>query len=75
MDVYASWNGATEVATWEILGGSSAATLVPVGRAPRSGFETRAPVSDRTLYVAVRALDSAGQVISTSPRVAVRRTG
>ncbi len=38
--VYASWNGATQVASWRVLAGPTAATLVAVAQAPRAGFET-----------------------------------
>ena len=37
-DVYTSWNGATEVATWEISSGSSAATLKPVATRAADGL-------------------------------------
>ena len=40
MTVWASWNGATEVARWEVLGGDSPDALVPLASAPRRGFET-----------------------------------
>ena len=66
--VYASWNGATEVASWRVLAGASPTTLAPVAAALKTGFETAiatpAPVSSR--YVAVQALDSTGAVIGTS---------
>ena len=63
--VWASWNGATEVARWEVLGGATADALAVVSSAPRSGFETAlsAPASP---YVAVRALDAGGAVLGTS---------
>jgi hypothetical protein len=67
MDVYASWNGATEVATWEVLGGAAADRLAPIGAHGRTGFETRVPLSVRTAYVAVRAKDSSARVLATSP--------
>ena len=38
--VYASWNGATLVASWRVLAGPSATSLKPVAQAPRTGFET-----------------------------------
>jgi hypothetical protein len=72
-DVYASWNGATEVASWEILAGSSASTLVPVGSGPRTGFETRVTVPGVPAFVAARAKDAAGSVIGTSPAARVSR--
>ncbi len=37
---YASWNGATGVAAWRVLGGSSASSLVPLGQTPWTNFET-----------------------------------
>jgi hypothetical protein len=63
--VWASWNGATEVAAWELLGGNAPDSLVAVASVPRSGFETtlRAPASR---YVSVRALDASGAVLGTS---------
>jgi hypothetical protein len=66
--VYASWNGATEVASWRVLGGASPASLTPVGSAPKSGFETaialpRAAVGS---YVQVQALDASGAIIGVS---------
>ena len=65
MTVYASWNGATEVARWEVLAGASASSLAPAGSAARSGFETRIGTSGGA-FVAVRALDAAGNVLGTS---------
>jgi hypothetical protein len=69
--IYASWNGATEVATWEVLGGAAPDALQSIGSAPRSGFETRIVVPGLHAYVQVHAKDAAGQVIGTSP---VRRS-
>ena len=43
--VYASWNGATEVAKWEVLAGEEADSLSPITTAEWSNFETRIPVS------------------------------
>ena len=71
-DVYMSWNGATEVATWELFAGSSASTLASVGRAPRTGFETRITTPGVPRFVQVRAFDSAGNALSTSAPTRVR---
>ena len=38
--VWASWNGATEVARWRVLGGDSASALKPLTTARKRGFET-----------------------------------
>ncbi|MPY85107.1 MAG: hypothetical protein GEV00_17695 [Actinophytocola sp.] len=66
-DVYVSWNGATEVASWQVLAGPSPQRLRPVASAPNRGFETRITVSTKADYVAVRARDAAGDTLSTSP--------
>jgi hypothetical protein len=67
-NVYASWNGATQVAGWEVLAGASASSLAPAGSAARSGFETRIRTGGGA-YVAVRALDAAGNVLGTSKAI------
>lgn len=69
--VYASWNGATEVTDWRVLGGPEAGTLSPVTTVPRSGFETRVDIAGKPAHVAVEALDDQGAVLARSPVVAV----
>jgi hypothetical protein len=69
VSVYASWNGATTVARWQVLAGPAGGSLSPVGSAPSRGFETRIPVSSSANTFAVRALDSQGNVLATSARV------
>ena len=64
--VYASWNGATEVATWEVLAGPSPRRLRSVGSVPRDGFETAMLVRTAEPYVVVRARDSSGRVLGSS---------
>jgi len=66
---WASWNGATEVARWELLGGATPETLAPVGSAPRDGFETSLTAPGAFSYVAIRALDASGMVLGTSVAV------
>jgi hypothetical protein len=63
--VYVSWNGATYVRDWRILGGASPTALHPVGKVAKHGFETSATVSAQH-YIAVQALDWSGNVMSTS---------
>ncbi|MBF6620126.1 MAG: aryl-sulfate sulfotransferase, partial [Patulibacter sp.] len=65
-DVYASFNGATEVDRWEVLAGDSDDALEPIGSAKRSGFETRIRVPGRPSRVTVRALDAEGEVLGTA---------
>jgi hypothetical protein len=71
MTVYASWNGATEVRTWRVLGGTSPSTLRWVTTSARQGFETQIAVTSQP-YVAVQALGADGRVLGTSK---VIRTG
>jgi hypothetical protein len=69
--VYASWNGATLVASWRVLAGSSPSSLSAVAVVPRSGFETAISVPAGTVgpYVQVQALGAAGQVLGSSAAV------
>ena len=64
--VYASWNGATEVARWQVLTGKDAAHLAAVHTAPRSGFETAITVGAVSRLVAVAALDARGENLGAS---------
>ena len=69
LGVSVSWNGATEVASWRVLAGSSPGALAPVATAPRSGFQTTIKVLATGPYVEVQALDAQGTVIGTSVAV------
>jgi hypothetical protein len=64
--LYASWNGATEVATWEVLAGPRPSQLGSVESFPRNGFETTMLVHTSDPYVAVRARDRHGRVLGAS---------
>jgi hypothetical protein len=64
--LYASWNGATEVATWEVLAGKHPGQLGSVESFPRDGFETTMLVQTSGPYVGVRAKDRFGQVLGAS---------
>jgi hypothetical protein len=67
--VYASWNGATDVASWQLLSGTAAGHLSPVSRTPKSGFETVIPASPAAFYE-VRALSASGSVLASSKVIA-----
>ena len=67
--VYASWNGATEVASWQVLAGSDPDVLQMAASAPRDGFESAITVQATGAYVAVQALDDAGNVLGTSEAI------
>ncbi|HEY1833026.1 MAG TPA: arylsulfotransferase family protein [Solirubrobacteraceae bacterium] len=64
--VHASWNGATDVAKWRVLGGSHEGSLSPQLEMPSESFETTTLLPKRFHYVAVQALDSSGNVLGTS---------
>jgi Arylsulfotransferase (ASST) len=69
--LYASWNGATGVASWQLLGGASTTSLVPLAGAARTGFETAIPIPGTFAgrYVAAQALNAAGAVMAVSAPV------
>ncbi len=66
--VYASWNGATTVASWQLLSGASATHLNPVSTTPKGGFETVIPATAAP-FLQVRALSASGKVLGTSKAV------
>jgi arylsulfotransferase ASST len=70
VSVFASWNGATTVARWEVLAGPSAASLSVAASAPDRGFETQINVSSSASTFAVRAVGSNGRLLATSTPVA-----
>lgn len=61
--VYASWNGATEVAKWQVLAGSSGHLKV-VATQSRTGFETKIALKKSYPAYEVQALDSGGHVLA-----------
>jgi hypothetical protein len=67
--VYASWNGATEVARWQVRAGSSPGDLRPVRNVARRGFETAIALGASPRYIAVAALDRRGGLLGTSRHV------
>ena len=64
--VSASWNGATAVATWEVLAGEGVQALSRAATAPWAGFETKISVPTSDKLFEVRALSSGGKVLATS---------
>lgn len=68
---YASWNGSTETASWELLAGSGSRGLQQVSAVPRDGFETAMPVPNGASHVAVAALDGSGAVLARSKTISV----
>jgi EmrB/QacA subfamily drug resistance transporter len=64
--VYASWNGATQVASWRVLGAAGTGRLAAVRTTVRQGFETAIPVPAGLSTFRVQALNAAGRAIGTS---------
>ena len=64
--VYASWDGATQVASWRVLAGSSAGSLKGVASKTKNGFETTIPLTGTFKVYKVQALDSGHHVLGTS---------
>ncbi|HTW99867.1 MAG TPA: arylsulfotransferase family protein, partial [Acidimicrobiales bacterium] len=61
LTVYVSWNGATEVASWQVLSGPSASKLTGIATVPSAGFQTTITTRPTGPYVATAALDAAGK--------------
>lgn len=68
--LYVSWNGATDLGSWSVLGGPSADALSPIGSAPVAGFETGITVPSAPAWLAVRAYSRTGQALAQSKPLA-----
>src|SRR5262249_44769931 len=55
---YASWNGATDLAGWQLMTGPRPGALSESGQHPKQGFETSFPIPPRTRYARVIAVDA-----------------
>jgi hypothetical protein len=69
--LYVSWNGATGVARWRVLGGARRSDLRPVATVGRDGFETRIELGTGAGFVRAQALDAAGRELGRSAIVRV----
>jgi hypothetical protein len=65
-NIYASWNGATGVSSWRVIGGATPATLATIATVPSGGFETAIGVQSAAPVFAVQALGAAGEELGTS---------
>jgi hypothetical protein len=70
VDVYASWNGATDVSWWRLLAGTTPTALRSVATPRRSGFETKISIG-KYKYVAVQALDGSKHLLGQSATATV----
>jgi hypothetical protein len=69
--VHASWNGATDVASWRVLAGGHPGSLMAQATITDGGFESSTTLPEKHAYVAVQALDSTGHVLGTSTTAGV----
>ncbi|HMH47010.1 MAG TPA: hypothetical protein VK538_04780, partial [Solirubrobacteraceae bacterium] len=69
--VHASWNGATEVASWRVLAGRHPGSLKAQAEIGADRFESSTTLPVEYAYAAVQALDSAGNMLGTSKTVRV----
>ncbi len=64
--VWVSWNGATAVRSWRVLGGSSPRQMASLSKRGRTGFETELNPRSEPAYFEVQALGTNGHVLGTS---------
>ncbi len=64
-----SWNGATDVWRWNVLGGPDAQHLTQLGTAAVAGFETEISVAHAPPVLLVEAVDGAGNALGRSAAV------
>ena len=65
--VFASWNGATKVATWKLFAGPKPGKVTGrVATVKRHGFETALRTKNKGPYYQVKAYDSHGNLIGAS---------
>jgi hypothetical protein len=67
--LYASWNGATGVAGWRVLAGTSPSNLALIGIYPTQGFETAIAAPTTAPYIRVQALSATGSLLRSSRAV------
>ncbi|MGD0197510.1 MAG: arylsulfotransferase family protein [Solirubrobacteraceae bacterium] len=66
LELWASWNGATDVASWRVLAGPTATALTAGATTRDGGFETKLSAPSTAAFVAVQALSANGAVLATS---------
>ena len=69
--VDASWNGATDVASWQILAGPDPGALKPIASIAWDGLDTTVPLRTRANWVAIAAEDAGGHTVGSSAPVRV----
>jgi hypothetical protein len=64
--VRVSWNGATQVAQWQLLAGRSPSRLTPIASVPHTAFEATLRAQTAHPVIVVRALDASGAELGRS---------
>jgi hypothetical protein len=75
VNVFASWNGATDVYRWDVLAGNTRDASTVVGTFARDGFESSMQVSTAHEYIAVSARDGAARIIGRSAAIHTPASG
>jgi hypothetical protein len=69
--LYATWNGATDVAAWQLRTGDGPGALRDTALSASSGFETALGVPPGARYADVLALDRRGAVLGHAPALRI----
>jgi hypothetical protein len=69
--VYASWDGATQVTSWNVLAGSNPNHLPVVAMKAKGGFETAITLTKSAKVYKVQAFDAKGHLLRTSKAFSV----
>jgi hypothetical protein len=72
VNVYVSWNGATNVAQWIVQSGDDPAHMEKAGEAGWEDFETRIHIDGSPKYVRVKALSAGGSVLGDTVTITVK---
>jgi hypothetical protein len=72
LTAYVSWNGATDVEQWRVLGGETPDDLLEIARVPKDGFETEIPLDQFARWIVVEAWDQARNTLGRSVPVTPR---
>jgi Arylsulfotransferase (ASST) len=67
-----SWNGATDVGSWQLDAGPTPATMHPVSTSPRTGFESTLSIPNSAHYVRVVAISTSGKQLAYSKTTKAR---
>ncbi|HXP59037.1 MAG TPA: arylsulfotransferase family protein [Dongiaceae bacterium] len=67
--VHAIWNGATEVASWEVFGGDAPGALSLIMTAPWNGLDTAITIPGPVNEIQAVAISSAGAAIGTTATI------